>query len=112
MGLDSRTSVDVMESMIVSSLARSGWPPAGLPPSRGSATGLPDVGTIPAGGMTPNGGSTYLDAGDAAAYLRITMKSLYGIVERGHLEPLRGPRNRYRFTAAMLDDYLARGRER
>ena len=52
--------------------------------------------------------SPYLDAEEAAAYLGISVKSLYGIVERGRLEPLRGPRRRYRFTTAMLDEYLAR----
>lgn len=54
--------------------------------------------------------SPYLDAEQAAAYLGISLKSLYGIVERGHLEPLRGPRRRYRFKATMLDDSLGRGR--
>jgi hypothetical protein len=48
----------------------------------------------------------YLDTQQAAEYLGITIKSLYGQVERGLLEPLRGPRNCYRFTTKMLDDYL------
>jgi excisionase family DNA binding protein len=56
--------------------------------------------------------SPYLDAEQAAAYLGITMSSLYGIVERRHLVPLRGPRRRYRFTREMLDEYLRRRRER
>ncbi len=53
--------------------------------------------------------SPYLNAQDASAYLQITIKSLYGIVERGHLKPLRGPKRQYRFTRKMLDDYLSRG---
>jgi excisionase family DNA binding protein len=56
--------------------------------------------------------SPYLDAEQAAAYLGITVSSLYGIVERGHLIPLRGPRRRYRFTKELLDDYLRRRAER
>jgi CRP-like cAMP-binding protein len=51
-------------------------------------------------------GSQYLKAQDAADYLGITVKSLYGIVERRHLRPLRGPKRSYRFTQRMLDDYL------
>jgi excisionase family DNA binding protein len=54
------------------------------------------------------GRSPYLDAKGAAAYLGITLGSLYGTVERGHITPLRGPRRRYRFTTAMLDEYLGR----
>ena len=64
-----------------------------------SATERPSV-TIP-----------YLDA-EGVAYLGITVSSLYGIVERGHLTPLRGPRRRYRFTKELLDDYLRRRAER
>jgi excisionase family DNA binding protein len=56
--------------------------------------------------------SPFLDAGEAAAYLGITVSSLYGIVERRHLTPLRGPRRRYRFTKELLDDYLRRMTER
>jgi len=52
--------------------------------------------------------SPYLDANGAADYLGISMKSLYGIVERKHLIPLRGPRRRYKFTKEMLDNYLRR----
>jgi hypothetical protein len=52
--------------------------------------------------------SPYLDAKGASAYLGITLDSLYGIVERGSLVPLRGPKRRYRFTEAMLDEYLRR----
>jgi excisionase family DNA binding protein len=56
--------------------------------------------------------SPYLDAEEAAAYLGVTVSSLYGIVERRHLTPLRGPRRRYRFTREMLDDYLHRRTDR
>lgn len=52
--------------------------------------------------------SPYLGAGEAAEYLGVTLSSLYGIVERGHLVPLRGPRRSYRFTEALLDEYLKR----
>jgi excisionase family DNA binding protein len=56
--------------------------------------------------------SPYLDAEQAAVYLGITVSSLYGIVERRHLKPLRGPRRRYRFTKELLDEYLRRRTER
>ena len=52
--------------------------------------------------------SPYLDAQQAADYLGITAKSLYGQVERRRIIPLRGPRRTYRFTAKMLDEYLRR----
>ena len=52
--------------------------------------------------------SPYLGANDAAEYLGITVSSLYAVVERGYLTPLRGPRRTYRFTREMLDDYLKR----
>lgn len=50
--------------------------------------------------------SPYLDAKGAADYLGITVKSLYGLVSLGRLEPLRGSKRSYRFTTAMLDEYL------
>ena len=50
--------------------------------------------------------SPYLDSEKAAAYLGIGVKQLYRQVELGKLKPLRGPRNSYRFTQTMLDDYL------
>ncbi len=53
--------------------------------------------------------SPYLTAEEAAAYLRVTLHALYGIVERGKLRPMPGHR-RYRFTTTMLDNYL-RGEE-
>ena len=52
--------------------------------------------------------SPYLDSGKAAAYLGIDVKQLYRQVESGNLKPLRGPRNSYRFTQTMLDDYLGK----
>jgi excisionase family DNA binding protein len=58
----------------------------------------------------PQQRSPYLDADEAARYLGITVKSLYGVVERRHLIPLRGPRRTYRFTEEMLDEYLKRQR--
>lgn len=56
----------------------------------------------------PSSRSPYLGAEEAAEYLGVSVSSLYGIVERGHLVPLRGPRRSYRFTEKMLDDYLKR----
>jgi excisionase family DNA binding protein len=50
--------------------------------------------------------SPYLDAQEAAEYLGINVKSLYGLVERRQLEPLRGPKRTYRFTKELLDEYL------
>jgi len=52
--------------------------------------------------------SPYLDSGKAAAYLGIDVKQLYRQVELGKLKPLRGPRNSYRFTQQMLDNYLGK----
>jgi excisionase family DNA binding protein len=57
-------------------------------------------------GLPQIGASPYLDAEAAAEYLGINVKSLYGVVERRHLVPLRGPRRSYRFTREMLDEYL------
>ncbi len=56
----------------------------------------------------PKRESPYLMAQEAADYLGITIRSLYGQIERRRLIPLRGPRRTYRFTTEMLDDYLAR----
>jgi excisionase family DNA binding protein len=47
----------------------------------------------------------YLNAEEAADYLRITLDALYGLVERRKLRPLPGFR-KYRFTREMLDDFL------
>jgi excisionase family DNA binding protein len=49
--------------------------------------------------------SPFLTAEEAARYLRITRKALYGLVERRKLRPLPGSR-RYRFTTDQLDAYL------
>lgn len=68
--------------------------------------------TIHTGAERPVASSPYLDAEQAAAYLGITVDSLYGIVERRHLTPLRVPRRRYRFTKELLDEYLRRRTER
>ena len=52
--------------------------------------------------------SPYLDSEKAAQYLGIDVKQLYRQVELGKIKPLRGPRNSYRFTQGMLDDYLGK----
>jgi excisionase family DNA binding protein len=49
----------------------------------------------------------YFDSRQAAEYLGITAPSLYALVERKRLTPLRGPRRTYRFTRDQLDNYLA-----
>jgi excisionase family DNA binding protein len=49
----------------------------------------------------------YFDSRGACNYLGITEQSLYGLVERKRLVPLRGPRRTYRFTREQLDAYLA-----
>lgn len=49
----------------------------------------------------------YLDSYAACNYLGITEQSLYDLVARKRLTPLRGPRRTYRFTRQQLDDYLA-----
>ena len=49
--------------------------------------------------------SPYLDCQRAADYLGISRKQLYRQVELGKLKPLRGPRNSYLFTKAILDNY-------
>ena len=56
----------------------------------------------------PSVESPYLDSEKAARYLGIDVKQLYRQVELGKVKPLRGPRNSYRFTQAMLDDYLGK----
>ena len=50
--------------------------------------------------------SKFLDSAGACDYLGITEQSLYGLVERKRLTPLRGPRRSYRFTPQQLDQYL------
>lgn len=49
----------------------------------------------------------YFDSPQAADYLGITKASLYGLVKRKRIVPLRGPRRTYRFTKKQLDHYLA-----
>lgn len=56
--------------------------------------------------------SPYLDAKEAAFYLGTSASSLYGLVERRQIDPMRGPRRRYRFTKEMLDEYLKRERRK
>lgn len=50
---------------------------------------------------------SFFDSSQAADYLGITGASLYGLVERKRIVPLRGPRRTYRFTRKQLDEYLA-----
>jgi excisionase family DNA binding protein len=57
-------------------------------------------------GAAPAAESKYLDCQRAADYLGIKKSQLYDQVASGNLTPLRGPRNVYRFTTAMLDEYL------
>jgi hypothetical protein len=49
--------------------------------------------------------SPYLNAEEAADYLRLTVNALYGLVERRKVKPLPGHR-KYRFTQDILDAYL------
>ena len=77
----------------------------GQEPSSPQHQQLPSVSTIPSLKESP-----FLDAEQAAAYLGTTVSSLYGLVERRQIEPMRGPRRRYRFTKEILDGYLKRGR--
>ncbi len=48
----------------------------------------------------------YFDSRQAADYIGVTAASLYGLIERKRLVPLRGPRRTYRFTKMQLDQYL------
>jgi len=79
--------------------------PCGILPSEGLPGGvlLADQGRESERSKSP-----YLDAKEAAEYLGTTVKSLYGLVERRRMVPLRGPRRTYRFTKELLDDYLKR----
>jgi hypothetical protein len=52
--------------------------------------------------------SPYLNVEEAAAYLRVSPKSIYAQVERGNLKPGRGPRRRLMFTKEGLDRYVQR----
>jgi excisionase family DNA binding protein len=51
--------------------------------------------------------SPYLVAAEAAAYLRTTLKGLYGLVQRGRLKPMPGRPRRLLFTREALDAFLA-----
>lgn len=82
----------------VQNLTQIGQPVLGLD--------LPDTSTICTSTKKRVVESPYLNAEEAAAYLGITKSSLYGIVERRRLVPLRGPKRTYRFTKDILDDYL------
>jgi hypothetical protein len=53
----------------------------------------------------PTIASPYLDAKQAADYLGMTVKALYGHVERRKLRPLPGYK-KYRFTREQLDAFL------
>lgn len=78
----------------------------GLPQAQGLTQPLTLTSGDEPSGRQQKGISPYLDAETAAEYLGINVKSLYGVVERRHLVPLRGPRRSYRFTREMLDEYL------
>ena len=84
----------------------------GLKTSRNSEPALTEeIGWTATNGIPrsqPCQASPYLTAEEAAKYLGISIKSLYGVVERRHLIPLRGPRRAYRFKVEMLDQYLKR----
>ena len=83
--------------------------------ARGEAIAMPSSTSegILTNGSEPSGkglrrASPYLQSQEAADYLGITVKSLYGLVERQQLVPLRGPKRTYRFTTEILDDYIWR----
>jgi excisionase family DNA binding protein len=50
--------------------------------------------------------SPYLLAAEAAAYLRTTLKGLYGLVQRGRIKPMPGRPRRLLFTRESLDAFL------
>jgi len=51
--------------------------------------------------------SPYLTAEEAVEYLRLpSLQSLYGLVERRRLKPLRASKRRYLFTVEMLDAFV------
>lgn len=56
--------------------------------------------------------SPYLNAQEAAAYLRVSLKSLYSQVERGNLKPGRGPRRRILLKKETLDRFVQRRSQR
>jgi excisionase family DNA binding protein len=74
----------------------------------GSGTKPADLASLllePSKPSKPKHASPYMLAEQAADYLQVTVKALYGLVERRKLRPLPGHR-RYRFTAQQLDSYL------
>jgi hypothetical protein len=75
-----------------------------VPNGSGEAAPLDNGDRIP----RPTNGTPYLDSKQGAAYLGITVKSLYGLVERRQLAPLRASKRQYRFTEDMLDKFLRR----
>lgn len=98
---------------LAASSSNSGSNPVQPPETPSVASRVPQDASSPGSRGTsdrPPPPSPYLDSTDAARYLRISLKSLYAVVERRRLVPLRGPRNRYRFTRELLDEYLARER--
>jgi excisionase family DNA binding protein len=50
--------------------------------------------------------SPYLNAPEAAAYLRTTVQGIYSLVKRGRLRPMPGRPGRLLFTRESLDKYL------
>ena len=83
--------------------ARFGWQPVGDEKTMSPRKALGIVGQLLRWSEEQ---CPYLDSSRAANYLGITEQSLYGLVERKRLVPLRGPRRTYRFTRQQLDDYL------
>ena len=53
--------------------------------------------------------SPYLNASEAALYLRTTVQGIYSLVKRGRLKPMPGRPGRLLFTKEALDNYLMSG---
>jgi hypothetical protein len=53
--------------------------------------------------------SPYLNASEAAIYLRTTVQGIYSLVKRGRLKPMPGRPGRLLFTKEVLDNYLMSG---
>jgi hypothetical protein len=51
--------------------------------------------------------SPYLNAAEAAVYIRSTVQGIYSRVKRGRLQPMAGSPGRLLFTRDSLDHYLA-----
>ena len=56
--------------------------------------------------------SPYLTVGEAAAYLRTTVQTVYDRVKRGTLHPVPGSRGKLLFTKDALDRFLLTRRRR